>query len=75
MMTEPCSHEETLTEIVDYIEHRLRYALDYSKTMDKNKSVWHPNSTMGVSVPLSNEVMRLIDSALRDIEKLKGKLI
>ena len=73
-MSEPESHEYSVSELVSSIENSLRYALDYAKTMDKNESVWSPNSTPGVSLPLSNEVMRLIDSAMRDIWKLKDRL-
>lgn len=38
--------------------------------MDKNKSVWHPNAVPGVNVSLSNETMRLIGNAMREIERL-----
>ena len=38
--------------------------------MDKNKSVWHPNAVPGVNVSLSNETMRLIGKAMRELERL-----
>ena len=39
--------------------------------MDKNESVWHPNAIPGVSVSLSNETMRLIGNAIRELERLE----
>lgn len=71
MMCEPASCESSFDETIGQIESKLNFALEYAKTMDKNKSVWHPNATPGVSVSLSNETMRLVDSSLRELWRLK----
>lgn len=55
---------------MNLVRHYLEYALEHAKEMDKNKSVWHPNAVPGVSVSLSNETMRLIGNAMREIERL-----
>ena len=72
-MCEPASCEYSFDETIGQIESHLKMALENAKTMDKNKSVWHPNSTPGVSVSLSNETMRLIDSAIRELWRLKDR--
>jgi hypothetical protein len=56
---------------MNLVRHYLEYALGYAKEMDKNESVWHPNAVPGVSVPLSNETIRLIGNAIRELERLK----
>ena len=68
----PSSEGKFVSESLGEIEDRLKFALDCARTMDENHSVWHPNATPGVSVPLSNETMRLVDSALRDVGKLRA---
>jgi hypothetical protein len=49
----------------------LEYALEHAKEMDKNESVWHPNAVPGVNVSLSNETVRLIGNAMRELEWLE----
>ena len=73
MTCEPASCEPSFDETIGQIESQLKMALEHAKTMDKNKSVWHPNSTPGVSVSLSNETMRLVDSAIRELWRLKDR--
>lgn len=73
MMCGPASCESSFDETIRQIESKLNFALEHAKTMDKNKSVWHPNSTPGVSVSLSNETMRLVDSSLRELWRLKDR--
>ena len=73
MMCEPAACEMSFDETIGQIESQLMMALENAKTMDKNKSVWHPNATPGVSVSLSNETMRLIDSAIRELWRLKDR--
>ena len=70
-MCAPACQKQSVHDTMNFIRHYLEYALEHAKEMDKNKSVWHPNSTPGVSVSLSNETMRLIGHAIRELERLE----
>ena len=70
-MCEPASYEYSFDETIGQIESQLKMALEHAKEMDKNESVWHPNAIPGVNVSLSNETMRLIGNAMRDLERLE----
>ena len=69
-MCAPACHKQSAHDTLNLVRHYLEYALEHAKEMDKNKSVWHPNAVPGVSVSLSNETMRLIGNAMREIERL-----
>ena len=56
---------------MNLVRHYLECALENAKEMDKNESVWHPNAVPGVNVSLSNETMRLIGNAMRELERLE----
>lgn len=71
MMCAPACQKQSVHDTLNLVRHYLEYALGYAKEMDKNKSVWHPNAVPGVSVSLSNETMRLIDTAMRELGRLK----
>ena len=70
-MCAPACQKQSVHDTMNLVRHYLEYALEYAKEMDKNKSVWHPNAVPGVSVSLSNETMRLIDTAMRELGRLK----
>ena len=70
-MCAPACQKQSVHDTLNLVRHYLEYALGYAKEMDKNKSVWHPTAVPGVSVSLSNETMRLIDTAMRELEHLK----
>lgn len=71
MMCAPACQKQSVHDTMNLVRHYLEYALGYAKEMDKNKSVWHSNAVPGVSVSLSNETMRLIDTAMRELGRLK----
>lgn len=70
-MCAPACQKQSVHETMNLVRHYLEYALGYAKEMDKNKSVWHPNAVPGVSVSLSNETMRLIDTVMRELRRLE----
>jgi hypothetical protein len=70
-MCAPACQKQSAHDTLNLVRHYLEYALEYAKEMDKNKSVWHPIGVPGVSVSLSNETMRLLDTAMRELERLE----
>jgi len=69
-MCAPACQKQSVHDTMNLVRHYLECALEHAKEMDKNKSVWHPNAVPGVSVSLSNETMRLIGKAIRELERL-----
>lgn len=69
-MCAPACQKQSVHDTVNLVRHYLEYALEHAKEMDKNESVWHPNAVPGVNVSLSNETMRLIGNAMRELERL-----
>jgi len=69
-MCAPACQKQSAHDTLNLVRHYLEYALGYAKEMDKNESVWHPNAVPGVNVSLSNETMRLIGNAMRELERL-----
>ena len=70
-MCAPACSEQSVHDTLGLVEHYLNCALENAREMDKNESVWHPNAVPGVNIPLSNETMRLIDTAMRELGRLK----
>lgn len=70
-MCAPACQKQSVHDTMNLVRHYLEYALEHAKEMDKNESVWHPNAVPGVSVSLSNETMRLIGNAIRELERLE----
>lgn len=70
-MCAPACQKQSVHDTMNLVKHYLEYALEHAKEMDKNESVWHPNAVPGVSVSLSNETMRLIGNAIRELERLE----
>ena len=69
-MCAPACQKQSVHDTMNLVRHYLEYALEHAKEMDKNESVWHPNAVPGVSVSLSNETMRLIGKAMRELDRL-----
>ena len=70
-MCAPACQKQSAHDTLNLVRHYLECALENAKEMDKNESVWHPNAVPGVNVSLSNETMRLIGNAIRELEWLE----
>lgn len=68
---EPGTHEPDFYDSVELAEHYAEHALEQVRTMQKNHSVWHPNGTPGVSLPLTDPAITSLESALREIKNMK----
>lgn len=73
MNINPAEQPFKLEDCLDEIESKAKYALEEVKQMMKFDSIWHPNSTKGVSLPLTDGVVRALHAIFHEVDYIRRK--